>query len=73
MATRHDEWDMVPESQRKANDKYQKDYIRQYLFKLNVRTDKDLIRFLDGVNNRQGLIKSLLRSEMERRSQNLTK
>ena len=67
MGARHDQWDMVAESQRKASDKYQRNHIKQYNLRLNVRTDLDIIRFLDGVNNRQGLIKQLLRQEMERR------
>lgn len=36
--------------------------------KLNVRTDMDIIRFLWTVPNKQGLIKRLLREEMERKS-----
>ena len=68
MPARHDKWDMVAESQRKANDRYQKSHIRQYNLRLNVRTDTDIIRFLDGTNNRQGLLKRLLREEIERKS-----
>ena len=67
MGARHDEWDMVSESQKRASEKYQKEHIKQYNFRLNTRTDLDLIRFLDGINNRQGLIKQLLRAEMENR------
>ena len=70
MAARHDEWDMVSASQRKAADKYQKKNIQQHVLKLNVRTDMDIIRFLWGVPNKNGLIKQLLRDEIARREQN---
>ena len=67
MPARHNEWDMVSESQAKASAKYQKEYITQVNIKLNVRTDKDIISFLWGVPNVQGLIKQLLRDEISRR------
>ena len=69
MSARHDEWDMVAESQRRASEKYQREHIKQYNLRLNLRTDMDIIRFLDGQNNRQGLLKQLLRQEMERRQE----
>ena len=66
MPARHDEWGMIPESQKKAADKYQKQNIQQLIVKLNIKTDADIIRFLWSVSNKQGLIKRLLREEMER-------
>lgn len=69
MGARHDEWDMVAESQRRASEKYQREHIKQYNLRLNLRTDIDIIRFLDSQNNRQGLLKQLLRQEMERRQE----
>lgn len=67
MAARHDGFDMVAESQRKASDKYQKEHIQQITVKLNVRTDMDIIKFMWSVSNKQGLIKQLLRDEIARR------
>ncbi len=64
MSTRHNDWGMVPDSQRKASDKYIKQNIQQFTVKLNVKTDMDIIRFLWSVPNKQGLIKQLLREEI---------
>lgn len=68
MPARHDEWDQVAQSQRRAASRYQKENIQQMTVKLNVRTDMDIIRFLWTVPNKQGLIKRLLREEIERAS-----
>ena len=67
MAERYDPRSRVWHSQRMASDRYQRDHIRQYNLRLNERTDPDLIRFLETIPNRQGLIKSLLRTELEQR------
>ena len=68
MPARHDDLGEIPESQKKAAAKYQNSYIQRHTLKLNVRTDMDIIRFLWGVPNKNGLIKSLLRQEIARRS-----
>ena len=68
MSARHDEWGQVAQSQRRASSRYQKENIQQMTVKLNVKTDMDIIRFLWGVPNKQGLIKRLLREEIERES-----
>lgn len=51
---------------------YQKDYlkktIKQIKFGLNRNTDADIIEFLNGVDNVQGLLKRLLREEMKKNS-----
>lgn len=69
MPARHDEWDRVTESQLRANKKYQDEHITQINVRLNTRTDKDIISFLWGVNNKQGLVKRLLREEIARRAE----
>lgn len=66
MPARHNEWGNVSDSQRRASDKYQKEHITQVTVKLNTRTDQDIIRFLWGIHNKQGLIKRLLRDEIGR-------
>ena len=68
MSARHNEWDEVPESQKKASRRYQENYIQRHTLKLNVRTDMDIIKFLWGVDNKNGLIKELLRREIARRA-----
>ena len=49
---------------------YQKEYVKrtykQIKFELNRNTDKDLIEFLETVDNKQGLLKRLLREEMKK-------
>ncbi len=51
---------------------YQKEYLKrsykQIKFELNRNTDKDILEFLDTVDNKQGLLKRLLREEMERQN-----
>lgn len=66
MTARDDERSQVPESQKRANEKYQKAHIQQVVVKLDEKSDIDIIRFLDNVQNRQGLIKMLLREEISR-------
>lgn len=65
MTARHDSSGSVSASQRKAADKYQKAHIQTLTVKLNTNTDADIIRFLAGCDNKQGLIKQLIRAEME--------
>lgn len=67
MPARHDEFDMVSESQRRAADKYQKSNVVQYSVKLNIKTDDDIIRFMWTVSNKNSLFKKLLREEIARR------
>lgn len=66
MPARHNEWDEVSDSQKKAAKKYQDAHIQQFSLKLNTRTDMDIIRFLWHVSNKNGLMKRLLREEMAR-------
>lgn len=66
MPARHDEWDQVAESQLRASRKYQEKNIKQITVKLNTKTDLDIIRYLWSIDNKQGLIKRLLREEIEK-------
>lgn len=54
-------WDMTPQM------RYQATHTRQIPLKLNLKTDADIIRRLDEVENRQGYIKELIRADMEKR------
>lgn len=49
------------EARRKANAKYDKKTAKGLYLKLNAGTDADIIELLDNVDNKQGLIKELLR------------
>lgn len=44
-----------------AQEKYQKENIQRLTIKLNRNTDADIIAYLKGVDNKQGLVKHLLR------------
>lgn len=52
-----------------AQKKYDVQNTRVYTFKLNNKTDADLISYLDGVPNKQGAIKVALREHIERRTE----
>lgn len=56
------------EAERQAIARYQAANIRQLKFKLNVRTDQDILQHLESVSNFQGYIKSLIRADMARAS-----
>ncbi len=52
---------------RKAVSKYDKQNTKQIALKLNKNTDQDIIEFLETTENKQGLIKELLRQEMKKK------
>ena len=52
------------EALRRAIDKYDKKNTKQIAIKLNKNTDADIIEYLDSIENKQGLIKELIRKEM---------
>ncbi|NCF00431.1 hypothetical protein [Emergencia sp. 1XD21-10] len=47
-----------------AQKKYLKENIRELRVKLNKNTDADIIEYLESVDNKQGLVKMLLRRWM---------
>lgn len=56
---------MVSESQLRALYKYDKANTTQINFKLNNKTDKDIIEHLNKQLNKQGYIKELIRKDMK--------
>lgn len=60
-------------AQQAAQKRYDAQNTRVYTFKLNNKTDADLIEYLDGVPNKQGAIKAALREHIERRKDMYTK
>ena len=54
------------EAQSRATQKYLKANIKRIVVNLNKKTDEDIIRFLDGLENVQGEIKRIIREEMKR-------
>lgn len=57
---------MSTEAQKRGNAKWKKNNATVISFRLYKNTDADLIEFMGAVNNRQALIKRLLREEMEK-------
>lgn len=52
------------EAQLKATAKYQAANTKAYVIRLNLNTDADIIAKLEQVDNKQGYIKSLIRSDL---------
>ena len=52
---------MTSESQKKASKKYDSKNTRTYTLKLNKKYDKDIIEFLDSLENVQGELKNIIR------------
>ena len=53
-------------AQVKASVKYDKKNTKIIPVKLNLNTDRDIIDFLESVDNKQGFIKQLIRGELYR-------
>lgn len=47
--------------------KYDKNNTIQIKMKLNIKTDADIIEFLETIENRQGYLKELIRNDMKQR------
>lgn len=56
---------MASEAQLKAIKKYDRVNTRQIILKLNKKTDKDILKHLDSLPNKQGYIKELIREDMK--------
>ena len=55
---------MASEAQRRAGKKYDAKNTRQIMMKLNLKTDADILRWLDAQPNKQGAIKAAIRKEI---------
>lgn len=55
---------MRSEAQRKAIVKYDKNNIKRIVLKLNVKTDVDIIQYLNTKNNVNGYLKELVRNDI---------
>ena len=54
---------MMNKNSIKAN-KYNKSNTKQYCVRLNLRTDRQLIEYMESKTNKQGYIKDLIRNDM---------
>lgn len=57
---------MASEARKRATAKYQQVNTKQFIMRLNKRTDSDIIEYLEKCGNKQGYIKSLIRADMKR-------
>jgi len=57
---------MTSEAKRRANARYDKANTIGLYLKLNLKTDADILEWLEAQDNKQGAIKELIRKEMER-------
>lgn len=58
--------EMVSDAKKRANIKYDYTHTRQIKFKFNLETDKDILKKLDGVGNKQGYVKKLIRDDIKK-------
>lgn len=56
---------MVSEAQKKANEKYRKENVRQISLRF-YPSEHDIYEFIKGKDNASGYIKELVRQDMER-------
>lgn len=55
---------MVSKAQKQASAKYDRANTKGVYLKLNTTTDKDIIEYLNSIDNVQGLIKALIRRQI---------
>lgn len=58
-------WGITSESQVRAQARYDAAHTVRISLKLNIRTDRDIIIWLQGQASKQGAIKQLIREKME--------
>ena len=56
---------MVYPAQKRASKKYDKAHCEYVSLKLNKKYDKDIVEFLEGANNKQGLLKKVIREHIK--------
>ena len=63
------DWTMkiTTKAQRKAIEKYDDRTAKRFCLKLNKETDQDIIAYLESAENKQGLIKQLIRNEINKK------
>ena len=56
---------MASKAQVRATAKYDKEHTKGIYLKLNIKTDEDIIKYLESKDNIQGYIKSLIRNDIK--------
>lgn len=57
---------MATDAQKKSVAKYDRAHTKGLYVKLNKETDRDIIDKLEGVNNKQGYVKQLIRDDINK-------
>lgn len=57
---------MASKAQREAVARYDAANTKRYTIKFNLKTDADILKHLEGVDNIAGYIKSLIREDMKK-------
>ena len=57
---------MATKAQLEAGKKYDKENTKKIILKLNLKTDDDILKKLAEVDNKQGYIKNLIRSDINK-------
>lgn len=60
---------MRSEAQKRADTRWQKENVSRLFVKLYKNTDEDILKFLEGIENKQGYIKQLIRDDMKRKGE----
>lgn len=60
---------MRTEAEKARDARWQKANVSRIFVKLYKNTDADMIEFLDGIENKQGYIKQLIRDDMKRKGE----
>lgn len=56
---------MVSEAKKRANMKSDKKNAKYVTLKLNKNTDKDILEYLDALDNKNGYLKNLIRQDIK--------
>lgn len=59
---------MTSKAQIKASNKYNKENRKTFALHVNRKTESDILKKLESMDNREGYLKSLIRQDIERRS-----
>ena len=55
---------MITEAQKRATIKYEKEHIKRIVLKLNIKTDNDIIQYLNTKDNINKYLKELVRNDI---------
>lgn len=58
---------MQTEAMKRTKAKYAAKNVKQIKLNLNIKTDADILEWLDKIDNRQGYIKQLIREDIKRK------